>query len=304
MKFGWILLMAAIGAAPATRPTAPQRLSADRVPFPDATSKAVPMVDLAPGRTQLKDVATLLLRRPDEIGVKVYSAAKSREMLRSRLTYKRETANVSHVTTGTETTHGTATMRGAMDAQWFAITLGNADVAGLELTDGIITRIILFYKDARVAARMGGEYLTGEPCPWCAVNDGGAVRLEAAVSPLVLYLATHPNLSQPIREAMIDTNPVHGMTIEEALITFGKPEQISDGPGGAKEYTWREWQPVRQRAIAHIMSSTDLYNQMLANAVSGPEKAPKRNTRTVEIYFTNGVATEVSDARFDGSSPE
>ncbi|HSZ59670.1 MAG TPA: hypothetical protein VK797_28765 [Tepidisphaeraceae bacterium] len=102
--------------------------SVDGLPFPPVTCDRAKAVGPA-SHGKLSDIAELLLVPPALSGVKLYGVDASADLLRRR--------------------HGELSF--PQKCQWFAIDLGKADLAGIAVDQGVITGIVLMYRDQHTA---------------------------------------------------------------------------------------------------------------------------------------------------------
>jgi len=200
-----------------------------------------------------------------------------------------------------------------LDCEWFVLGFHGADVAGFDLENGRVNRIVLAWQHPapgpanaivkQLSKVKGGEvsrHQTVRP----TTKGGGEIpvivditepRIMFAVDPVewyVLYNTVPPKIADAMRSRV----PIEGMTIDQARRCFGKPEEQSvQGP--EVRYVWNEWADV----LTHITSNdpgeaSRQMQQAIFNNAAGSQA--KHNTRRIEILFNNGKAVMINDAHF------
>lgn len=144
--------VASAAADPAGPRAVPDRQSADGVDFPPITHSVVRHGN-PKDVYRLSDVSQLLLHPPGELAIKIFNTEKSKERLRARLSH---TVIVQQRTDYQEWIKSTRVVVDPFDAncKWYALNVGGAEVAGLELKEGVTWRIVLYYHRSTVAQRM------------------------------------------------------------------------------------------------------------------------------------------------------
>jgi len=161
------------GVAPTTRPK-----SFDGIEYPPLT--VVPVKTKIPLHSTLEDVSKMLQHDPATLGIRIFNSDKSEKIKNLRLSYA-ISSDSSIVTrdgaggTATEVTHNSHKIRGSMLSEWFTFNIGEADLAGLELKDGTITEICLFYKNAAAAEK--ALQTAKDPKDWFVTRENGTVTL-------------------------------------------------------------------------------------------------------------------------------
>lgn len=208
-------------AADAEKKTAGK--STDGVEFP-AVEFPIQYPAAAAVHPHLTDVAKLIGHPPRDMAPRILNSEKSKKVLALRLARKISTSSTVNTNRGDETTSGTRTINGAMTADWFAWDVAGADVVGFDLSDGVISRIVLYYKKPEVAQKMADQDYPGDtPCPWVLVQDNGAVRFEMDYTDVIHYIVRAKLADQKMAEAMKRKEIVRGMPKEAAVAMFGKP---------------------------------------------------------------------------------
>jgi hypothetical protein len=240
MRVFWIFLAAlVIVDAPAIgEEAAAKNKSADGVDFPKVEFPI--QFPAAPAtHPSLTDVVKMIGHPPRDMAARILNSDKSKKALAMRLMRKVSTSSTVNTTRGNETVSGTRTINGAMTADWFAWDVAGADVVGFDLTDGVISRIVLYYKNPEVAKKKADQDYPGDtPCPWVLVNDNGAVRLEADFTETIHYIVKAQIADQKIAEAMKRKEIIRGMSKEAAVAMFGKPYHEHDN-GKEDRCSWQ-----------------------------------------------------------------
>lgn len=250
------------------------RLSADGETFPNAVPRAF-QGDLP----LIRDKIGML---PEDLGGKVFNTKKSDKLLGPVLRQK-------------------------FQSEWFVRGFAGSDVAGFDLTDGRISRIVWVKNWPSMAmvdslsAKLAKSARPNEHCIDVANQMGHSLPISYVASkafisftsdPLEWYLLHHPP-EKSVADAMRSKNPAKGITIEQASMTFGKP--ISSAlEGDVTTTVWEERKSIRRAGF--IGSSDDVYRAM-QNAILNP--APTHVVRRVVIVFKDGVAVRVSDEHFE-----
>jgi hypothetical protein len=178
---------------------------------PAATRKSADGIELPPAADHkfhviMPFVATVLGARPEEIG-HVFNTKQSAELLAKK------------TTTG-------------LESEWFVINHDGADVVGLSLTDGRVSKAVLYFQtitDARIAAvrkQLDAHSdntikVTIKPITDDTKKQSLVLVFEA--DPIEFYIATHAP-TQKIIDGLRAHTYVDGMTDAEAIM-------IGDGPG-------------------------------------------------------------------------
>jgi hypothetical protein len=125
--------------------------SADGIEFPPVTDPNV-KAGTARSPQRLPDVCKLLLFPPGKLTFPVFNTDKSGSKLAQRMSHMVDVPGarargVTHVTR-IEVDH--------LDpaCQWFSLNVANADVAGFEVRNGVIARIVLYYRRTDSVQRM------------------------------------------------------------------------------------------------------------------------------------------------------
>ncbi len=181
-----------------SRAASPARLSADGVEFPAAPPerKFRPKVALA---------GAILGQRPEDVG-RVFNAKKSAALLAKRTTQD-------------------------LGSDWFILKTDSADIAGLTLTDGRVSRVVLFYEVAstlKINNLRKQVEANADPAVKVTVKPIEHDRKQSLmivfeVDPVEFYLAVH-TIDPKIADALRKRTWTPEMTDDQALL-------IGDGPG-------------------------------------------------------------------------
>jgi hypothetical protein len=205
MKSNWAVLLSTLLlvtivsiARGATAPSS-TRTSADGVELPAAVSERK-------FHATVPYASVILGERPEEVG-RVFNARKSAALLAKHSAED-------------------------LGCDWFVLNADGANVVGLRLTDGQVSKAVLFY-EAVTQARVENVRKQFAAHPDRAVKvdvkpiagDGKKLSLALTfeVEPLEFYLATH-SVDAKIAAALRQRTWVEGMTDEQATI-------VGDGPG-------------------------------------------------------------------------
>jgi hypothetical protein len=278
MKWFTLFVLACVAAGPA-----PAARSIDGTQFPEADKDRKIM-------TELPGIGDKLDCLPVELG-RVFDSVKSASMLRK------------HVAEPVE-------------EKWFTLGFRNSDVASFDLTNGRVTRIVLRKSKpsidfanaiARQVAKMDGAKLVAhQTIPVKNSLGNGSVLIRIDIDPsaasfevdAVDWYLLHHEVPEQVSAAMRQKVPSKGMTYEQAACVFGEPEAKQDQQEGNLQYTWHEWVPIEQHPEPFYGDSRELYMHLVAASLAGEKKIPKRISRTVQMMFVKGVATEISDVHF------
>jgi hypothetical protein len=178
---------------------------------------------------RLTDVAKLIGHLPRDMAPRILNSEKSKKVLALRLARKVDASSTNTSGAHTETVSSTRTINGAMTADWFAWGVAGADVVGFDLTDGVISRIVLYYKKPEAAQKMADQDYPGDtPCPWVLFQDNGAVRFEIDFTDVIHYIVKAKIADQKMAEAMKRKEIIRGMPKEAVVAMFGKPFREKD----------------------------------------------------------------------------
>lgn len=268
MRGYWVLLAALAFSSLAAAPGG-DRKSSDGIPFPEVGKPYL--------KTSLPAVRDKMGAPPEEMGDHVFNSKTSHELLKRKL-------------------------KGDLECEWFVVGFGGADIAGFDLTDGRVSRIVLARAQpspavaqeiaTRIAKMNGGKPAqsqvvqprneAGDPLP-VEVNSTPD-RIEFRIDPIELHLQQRPT-SESVKKAMRAHEPAEGMTIDEAKLLFGTPS--SDDKSDAQEnVTWEFKAPIPYRPT----SAKDGYQHLM-------EKPSMRTVRVVRMTFEQDVAVSVSDRK-------
>lgn len=195
LLFGLLILAAAGPAA------APADKAADGTDIPQPTfmerrfDAAIPLIHSALGGL------------PGDLSPKVFSAKTSADVL-ARMRVK------------------------SLGCAWFALKVTDADIAGFDLSEGRVCRVVLGYRSLSPARRLAIGSQTADVAdkvlvtfdPKEAPVAAAATRVILEIKPTELYIANHPDLTKPTVEAIRAEHYIDGMTEEQALL-------VNDGPG-------------------------------------------------------------------------
>lgn len=204
------------------------------------------------------------------------------------------------------------------DFDWFVVGLAGADVGGIDITDGRITRIALLYKKlskvraedtAKKIAAIGhttaSEHMrisvkgkTGSTMIVMAAIDEG--KIEFSVDQVEWSILYHPTKDE-IAKAMRSKLPVNGMNIDQAKAAFGKPLSSGSARGGATELVWEQREPITPTP-ASPKWSTDArqsYFDFQAAVLAAPKPVRMRTMRRVAMVFDKGIAIDCSDDYYE-----
>ncbi|MDB5331485.1 MAG: hypothetical protein JWP03_2636 [Phycisphaerales bacterium] len=280
MKCSWaavVMMVCVLCHVPAARADAPAqshaaRKSADGVDLPAASAQRN-------FRTTVPVAAAVLGERPEELG-RVYNA-------------KRSAALLAHKT------------KEDLGCEWFVPGVEGADVAGLGLTDGRVTKVVLFFEVA-APLRLANLHKQIDAHSDSSVkvtfvtlpteNKKQSLRLTFEVDPLEFYLFNHPT-DPKIADALRRHEWVEGMTDEQALMVGDGPGKYAatfdpDGPAtgdarGAESKVFSDGgAPPDIRIEIEAKNKEDARRQALAKhahlkditKISGPENPPHTDT--------------------------
>ena len=131
---------------------------------------------------------------------------------------------------------------GTITTAWFAPNFHNADVAGFDLTEGCVTRIVLLYKSptrTRIAglekqlAASGARNVEIERTQLAGSAGAPSLLINFRVDPVEWYLSRH-QANAEIAAAMRGRRYVVGMNSEQMDV-------IGDGPGRYRAIFRRKW---------------------------------------------------------------
>jgi hypothetical protein len=184
--FGFFL--ACVAAGPATSPIA--RKAADGTALPPVTYKGKPAEVVSnPKSPDIIQLKRMLMMPPDQaIRTRFYSSATSLETLSLRMTRieaavdSRPGSGVGGVHGAREETKGTRHVIDGLDTAWFTWGLCNADVAGFDLDQGVICRIVLYYKAPARAIKLDPQIDGSDPLVK-VVTTSPYVRVEIGEKP-------------------------------------------------------------------------------------------------------------------------
>src|SRR5579859_1551115 len=142
--------------------------SADGVDFPPITDPAAKK-DRAHGVSRLHEVCDLLLCPPAKLGFPVFSVDKSAAKLKEPMSHSVAVAGVR----ARGVTLATRIEQDQLDpaCQFFALNFANAAVAGFEVRNGVVSRIVNYYKSTDAAQRMLMISYGQAPAPNSAPNN-------------------------------------------------------------------------------------------------------------------------------------
>lgn len=191
-----VLTLTATHAAPAAAP----RKSADGLDLPAAAPQRMFMPKIAL-------VGAILGQRPEDVG-RVFNAKKSAALL------ARHTKQ-------------------DLGCDWFVLNIDGADIAGLTLTDGRVSKVALYYETVnqtreshlrkQVEGAADGVIKVAIKAIKRENDKKQSLMIEFEVNPIDFYLATH-TLDPKVADALRQHIWIAEMTDEQALL-------IGDGPG-------------------------------------------------------------------------
>ena len=164
--------------------------SADGVDFPPVIDPSAKK-DRPHACSRLPDVCNLLLYPPAKLNFPVFSVDKSSARLKEPMSHA---VNVPGIRAH-GVTHATRIDTDQLDpaCQYFALNMCNAAVAGFEVRNGVIARIVLYYRRTDSAQRMLMVSYGEAPVPTSAPNN-----LAVEVGPWTCHSATGGNLLDPV----------------------------------------------------------------------------------------------------------
>jgi hypothetical protein len=255
------------------------RQSIDGVPFPD-------VIGQERFKVMLPLVRDKLGATPEESGLRIFNTAKSTELLQ-----RRTKANI--------------------DSEWFAIGFRNADVVGIDLTDGRISKISLWFNHEQTnlsAAVTDGmtklsrsHEMSDDGTVYILKNSDGSlisVRANAGtlvatfvIDPVDCYLLNHHPATE-VATAMRERRPAVAMTVDEASIIWGKPETTA-AEGQTQRLEWSEFAYPKTTGGGRVVSADELYQSMQIAVLN----AHKVRSRLISATVKDGAIVEFSDQK-------
>lgn len=247
-----------IGAGPATKPV---RQSGDGVPFPPAPEKVSP---LGP----LPIIGDRLGNLPEKMGTRIVWSDRAMKTLGTR---------------------GTMYIK----QDWGCFGLFGTDLVGFSISDGVVSRIVLFYSQASeakaksIAAELGksgkpeGNNFTFDGAVHVhasMVRNGGSLNVVFEADAVDWFLSHH-EVAANVAAAMRDDRFVEGMTRDEALMLLNRPRSamtdsdVEDRGNGTQVLVWKMF------------------------ISSGLRTDPPHLARTVTLTFRDGMVSAVNDQR-------
>jgi len=226
-----LLVVVAIGAGPTSQPV--ERKSADGETLPNISFEqdAGFTLNRSKDRGGIHAIEGVLGKDPLKIGRRILNTEKSSRVVEHRLT-KREDDSVTTVANDNitrETVHATKeVLVTKLENTWFTFGLAGEDIAGVDLREGLVSRVSLIFLDPVAANRV----LSTVPDKVGLVSfkrdaGNGFVRVDAEVTGAGWYYIQHPDIEGPILNALISHDIVEGMDLEQATASVGDPERIT-----------------------------------------------------------------------------
>ncbi len=256
---------AASFATPATMPAAGtaaapgiDRKATDGTPLPPVTfeknaAAAPPRKDAG----ELELAEQLLLGPPEGLGKRLYSSKASAKLLELRMTRKIEIEQPADRAARPDGERPVVRIIDELDAPWFSWGQGSADVIGFDLQDGVIVKLVLYFRTAAAVNRARMELRDLKGTRWECIGGGAGSRFVYSLPAAARYIVGHPETPAPIRRAMLDRRLVEGMTIEQAIVVLGHPDSIEPS-GEGETFTWQMATTESWRATVHNGKITSL----------------------------------------------
>lgn len=176
-----------------------------------------------------------LNRAPEELGRNIRSAktTESENMLNTCMSRYEDADTSKAFTTGDgkerhEIYHGKRRFIDKLPNSWFVKDVGGlgADVVGFELSEGVISRLTLYYpKPSRICdVLIEAAKTQRSPKYVYRVLRYQQVTYIDVLGTAPIYLATHPHIPVNVRKAMEDFQLIDGMEMEQAEALMGKPD--------------------------------------------------------------------------------
>lgn len=201
------------------------------------------------------------------------------------------------------------------NCEWFVIGFAGADAGGFDLTDGRVTRIVLYYNQAspiraqdtvRRMNQIGRGTKPNECVPKNKLGNDVPVHADIGTTQITFNVdAVEWNLlyhqaSLDIAKAMRSRLPLQGMSEEQAIATFGKPQSVEELGNGELSMLWEEREPITDDPSPSVVSSARDSYFNLQGSILSPQKIRTRLSRRVVMVFDKEKRTafQVNDDDF------
>jgi hypothetical protein len=227
-----IVLTVMCAAAGATSQPS-DRKSADGETLPDVSFQEDASFTLSNSKATggVRSIEAALGKDPLKIGHRILNARTSAKAVEHRLT-KREDDSVTSATNDpqvTETYHATKeAVVTKLENEWFTFGLAGEDITGIDLENGVVSRVTLIFLNPVAAKRVTSRLPDSAGLVSFKQRAGnGFIRLDAEVTDAGWYYIQHPDTERRILDALSSHDIVEGMDLEQATASVGDPQKIT-----------------------------------------------------------------------------